>query len=217
MSNPGNGVPVARRSHPVPRSNARGNGAAPEYAEVGGRLRAVRLAHGLSLRVLAERLGVSPSLISQVETGRAKPSVSTLYAMSAELGVSLDDLLFPDPSAPGRAAGLASAPRRRRMPPAACWSGCPWVPASPRRRRSPFSATPGQPAGPGQGPAAESRPRPAAVTRAASSEAMPSEAMPQVPFQPAASRKTIRLASGVVWERLTTSSIPGRGVPVCDL
>ena len=36
---------------------------------------------GLSLRGLAKSLGVSPSLISQVETGKTQPSVSTLYAI----------------------------------------------------------------------------------------------------------------------------------------
>ena len=50
----------------------------------------------LSLRELAGRLGVSPSLISQIETGRANPSVSTLYALAAELDVSLDELMFND-------------------------------------------------------------------------------------------------------------------------
>jgi len=63
---------------------------------MGDRLRAARVARGLSLRALAERLGVSPSLISQVETGRAKPSVSTLYAIVNALGISLDELLFTD-------------------------------------------------------------------------------------------------------------------------
>lgn len=48
------------------------------------------------MRVLADRLGVSPSLISQIETDRANPSVSTLYAIANELDVSLDDLLFND-------------------------------------------------------------------------------------------------------------------------
>ena len=67
-----------------------GNGAGLEYGEMGDRLREARQARGLSLRGLAERLGVSPSLISQVETGRAKPSVSTLYAIVTELGISLE-------------------------------------------------------------------------------------------------------------------------------
>ena len=67
-----------------------------DHPPIGDRLRATRQERGLSLRELAERLGVSPSLISQVETGRARPSVSTLYAIASELNVSLDELLFPD-------------------------------------------------------------------------------------------------------------------------
>src|SRR5262249_55975323 len=50
-----------------------GNGSAPEYGAIGEHLREVRIARGLSLRALAGRVGVSPSLISQVETGRARP------------------------------------------------------------------------------------------------------------------------------------------------
>jgi quercetin dioxygenase-like cupin family protein len=38
-------------------------------------------------------VGVSASLISQVETGKTQPSVSTLYALSTYLGLSIDDLL----------------------------------------------------------------------------------------------------------------------------
>ena len=67
---------------------------------MGDRLRRARQARGLSLRRLAEVLGVSPSLISQVETGRAKPSVNTLYALANELGISLDVLLFMDTQPP---------------------------------------------------------------------------------------------------------------------
>ena len=77
-------------------------GAQPDYPEVGERLRARRRERHLSLRDLAERLGVSPSLISQIERGRAKPSVSTLYALVAELDVSLDELLFNDDWPPDR-------------------------------------------------------------------------------------------------------------------
>ena len=51
------------------------SGSAPEYAVIGDQLREARLGRGLSLRALADRVGVSPSLISQVETGRARPSV----------------------------------------------------------------------------------------------------------------------------------------------
>jgi transcriptional regulator with XRE-family HTH domain len=61
-------------------------------ADIGGRLREERIRQAISQRVLAERLGLSPSLISQIERGRSKPSVSTLYAIVTELGISLDRL-----------------------------------------------------------------------------------------------------------------------------
>jgi transcriptional regulator with XRE-family HTH domain len=60
--------------------------------EMPRRLRAERERRGISLRELARRLGVSPSAISQIETGRARPSVATLWAIVTELGMSLDDL-----------------------------------------------------------------------------------------------------------------------------
>jgi transcriptional regulator with XRE-family HTH domain len=130
----------------VSRNSA--NGAGLEYGEMGDRLRQARVSRGLSLRGLAERLGVSASLISQVETGRAKPSVNTLYALATELGISLDTLLFMDTEPPTTAALDDDAV-------------------------------------------------------AESFEAV----LPHDPVQRAASRSSIRLGSGVVWERLTTESI----------
>lgn len=61
--------------------------------DIGGRLRNARLERGLSLRSVASSLGVSASLISQVETGKTQPSVSTLYAIVTHLGISIDELL----------------------------------------------------------------------------------------------------------------------------
>jgi len=60
---------------------------------IGARLRDARMQRGLSLRSVANALGVSASLVSQVETGKTQPSVSTLYAIANHLGVSLDELL----------------------------------------------------------------------------------------------------------------------------
>ncbi|HET8674121.1 MAG TPA: cupin domain-containing protein [Thermoleophilaceae bacterium] len=71
-------------------------GAAPE-AYIGERLRAERERQGLSLRKLAGRLDISPSALSQIETGRSRPSVSTLYSIVSELGISFDDLFGRTP------------------------------------------------------------------------------------------------------------------------
>ena len=51
----------------------------------------------MSLRSIAQAVGVSPSLISQVETGKTQPSVSTLYALVGQLGISLDELMGHEP------------------------------------------------------------------------------------------------------------------------
>ena len=119
----------------------------PEFPGMGDRLRRARIARGLTLRTMAKRLSVSPSLISQVETGRARPSVSTLYALANELGISLDELLFMDalPTPPG-----------------------------------PAGATPVD---------------------------LLDLQLPEVPVQREVGRASIRLGSGVVWERLTTESL----------
>jgi DNA-binding XRE family transcriptional regulator/quercetin dioxygenase-like cupin family protein len=74
---------------------------------VGARLREARTQRRLSLRSLAQSLGVSASLISQVETGKTQPSVSTLYAMANHLGLSLDELLGV-PHADSRVAAPAN-------------------------------------------------------------------------------------------------------------
>lgn len=59
---------------------------------VAARLRAHRESAKMSARALAKEVGCSPSLISQVENGRANPSVATLYAIVSALGISLDEL-----------------------------------------------------------------------------------------------------------------------------
>src|SRR6478672_8747097 len=72
---------------PTPVSADRGF----EASRVGGRLRAERERRGMSLRELARRVGVSPSLVSQIELDRVNPSVSTLYALVTELGMTMSE------------------------------------------------------------------------------------------------------------------------------
>lgn len=81
-------------------------------AALGPRLRAIRLARGIGLRELARRLELSPSSISQIETGKMQPSVRTLYAFAEELGVTVDEVLFASgPVAPpSPATGREPAP-----------------------------------------------------------------------------------------------------------
>jgi transcriptional regulator with XRE-family HTH domain len=75
---------------------------------LGARIRTAREAKGVSLRKFARVLGVSPSLISQIERGRVMPSVGTLYAISNELELTFDDVFSGNERSPPSAAGPAS-------------------------------------------------------------------------------------------------------------
>jgi len=57
--------------------------------EVGRRLRERRTAEQLTLKQLANRTGLSVSLISQIELGKSAASMSTLHKLSTALGVKM--------------------------------------------------------------------------------------------------------------------------------
>jgi transcriptional regulator with XRE-family HTH domain len=96
---------------------------------LGPQLRQVRERAGITVREFARRVGVSPSLISQVERGLATPSVGTLLAITKELGLELGDLFRlegqGDRAAPGpvqrgnarKEIRLASGVRWERLTP----------------------------------------------------------------------------------------------------
>jgi transcriptional regulator with XRE-family HTH domain len=95
-----------------------GAGAAPAAApsgapalDLGTRLRAERLRQGMSLREMARRLGVSASALSQIETGKAQPSVNTLFDIVNLLNTSLDGLLAGTPTQRRAEHGVAVDPR----------------------------------------------------------------------------------------------------------
>jgi transcriptional regulator with XRE-family HTH domain len=69
-----------------------------EVPWLGARLRDERLRRGMTLRGLAKEVGVSASMISQIETSKVQPSVSTLYAITSALGISIEDVFSPPPS-----------------------------------------------------------------------------------------------------------------------
>jgi transcriptional regulator with XRE-family HTH domain len=112
------------------------------------RLRAGRKQSGMTVRALARSVKVSPSFISQIENGKANPSVGTLLAIASVLEISLDELFAGAPDGDG---------------------------AQPDAR----DAAPEPPSGTGTG----------LVLRAAH-------------------RRSVELAGGVRWERLTPGSDP---------
>jgi DNA-binding XRE family transcriptional regulator/quercetin dioxygenase-like cupin family protein len=101
--------------------------------DIGRRLAAHRGQRGMRVAELAREVGVTPSLISQIERGMSRPSVSTLFAIAQALDVPVD-AFFREPQQPAAAA-------RQDGPSGPGSSGLPG---------------PGQ-AGPGQAPPADGR------------------------------------------------------------
>lgn len=64
---------------------------------IGPRLRQARERKNMTVRGLARYVGVSPSLVSQIERGRVMPSVGTLYSIANQLGLIVDDLFTGAP------------------------------------------------------------------------------------------------------------------------
>jgi transcriptional regulator with XRE-family HTH domain len=72
-------------------AKAREAGAPPEI-DVGARLRAIRHLRRATLKSVAERANLSESFLSQIERGKASPSVASLTRIAAVLGVTVADL-----------------------------------------------------------------------------------------------------------------------------
>lgn len=63
---------------------------------IGERVAEQRHARGMGVSELARIVGVSPSLISQIERGQSRPSVSTLFGLAAALRVPVDAFFNSD-------------------------------------------------------------------------------------------------------------------------
>ncbi len=84
---------TSHRQSPVHRRTARPSAAKAKAPDgLGVQLRLARERTAVTVRELARRAGVSPSLVSQVERGLATPSVGTLFAIANELGLEIGDL-----------------------------------------------------------------------------------------------------------------------------
>jgi transcriptional regulator with XRE-family HTH domain len=77
----------------------------PLWREALGRtLRTTREEQGGRLVDVAERAGISPQYLSEIERGRKEPSSEMIAAVTGALGITLDDLLI----------GIATGVRRGR-------------------------------------------------------------------------------------------------------
>nr|WP_294645415.1 cupin domain-containing protein [uncultured Aureimonas sp.] len=70
--------------------------------DIGGRLRQLRLAHGLSQRQLAKRAGVTNSTVSLIEANATNPSVGALKRILDGLPVGLAEFFAFEPALDAR-------------------------------------------------------------------------------------------------------------------
>lgn len=64
-----------------------------DYKAIGKRIKIARIKADLTQERLAERVNVSPSHMSNIETGTTRVSLTALVAIANALSVTLDDLL----------------------------------------------------------------------------------------------------------------------------
>lgn len=83
-------------------------------AALGRNVAAARTAAGMTLSVVAERSGLSPAYISQIESGAANPTVTTLVKVAAALAMTVEELMgvtsSPAPTHEGFAARITPVP-----------------------------------------------------------------------------------------------------------
>ena len=60
------------------------------------RLKELRMKALLNQRQLSELAGVSPWTISKIEHGQRLPQIGVAYLLARALGVSIEDIFFPD-------------------------------------------------------------------------------------------------------------------------
>ena len=64
-----------------------------DYKAIGKRIKIARIKADMKQEHLAEKSGLSPTHVSNVETGTTKVSLSALVSLANALGVTVDDLL----------------------------------------------------------------------------------------------------------------------------
>ncbi len=65
-----------------------------DYYAIGQRIRKIRKARGLSQEDLSEKIGISITHMSHIETGNTKMSLQVLVDLAAALEVRTDELLY---------------------------------------------------------------------------------------------------------------------------
>lgn len=72
---------------------------------------------GMTMSELARKIGVSPSMVSQIERGQTLPSVATLFSLAAALGATVDTFFAGPPREEAQRSSSAVADPKSRPSP----------------------------------------------------------------------------------------------------
>ena len=64
-----------------------------DYKAIGKRIKIARIKKNLTQEAIADKIGITPHHVSNIETGNASVSLTTLVAIANTLTVSVNDLL----------------------------------------------------------------------------------------------------------------------------
>jgi len=67
-----------------------------DYSSIGKTIKNIRMKEEMTQEQLSEYVDISPGYLSKIESGFAKPTLDTLIAISDSLGVTLNDLVYPN-------------------------------------------------------------------------------------------------------------------------
>ncbi|HET8613432.1 MAG TPA: XRE family transcriptional regulator [Sphingomonas sp.] len=82
--------------------------------EIGPHIQSLRKARQLTLDDLARKSGVSRSMLSQIERGKANPTIATVWALADAFGLPISDLVVhPQPPSPIELLSSAQTPEMR--------------------------------------------------------------------------------------------------------
>ncbi len=76
-------------------------------------LRLLRVFHDISQTELADRMELSKSFLSEIESGKKEPTLDLLSRYATEFDISLSSLLF----SPGKIAGIGTSNAVRKVAP----------------------------------------------------------------------------------------------------
>ena len=84
---------------------------ATTLAAIGVRIKEIRLARRMTLQTLSEASGLSSSMLSLVERGRASPSIGSLVVIASSLGVTMSDLVAGESAREAKLVVRADEPK----------------------------------------------------------------------------------------------------------